>query len=67
MNFYIDAEELIPPYMTEARVNMMSMLCIMDKNYAANKVTTRSQASILLFCNKELVIWNSKRQNGVEV
>ena len=53
--------------MPEARGNVMSTYFFVDENYAADKVTMRSQIGILLFFNKTPVIWHSKRQNGVEV
>ena len=38
----------------------------MDENHDVDKVTTRSQTGIILFCNKEPVICHSKRHNSVE-
>ena len=37
------------------------------QTYASDKLTRKTQTDILLFCNKAPVIWNNKRQNGVEV
>jgi hypothetical protein len=37
-----------------------------DASHAANRVTRRSHTGILVYCNKALVTWYSKRQNTVE-
>ena len=37
-----------------------------DANHAGDKTSRRSMTGILIFCNISPIIWNSKRQNGVE-
>ena len=37
-----------------------------DANHAEEKTTRRSITRILLFCNRALIIWHSKRHNDVE-
>ena len=41
VDFYIDAEESIPPDIPEPRGNVMSMHYFVDANHAAEKVTRR--------------------------
>ena len=40
--------------------------CFVDANHPGDKTTRRFMTGILIFCNRALVIWHSKRQNGVE-
>ena len=44
----------------------MSTHCFADANHAGDKTTRRSVTGILKFCNRALIVWHSKRQNGVE-
>ena len=52
--------------MPEARGNVVSTHCFVDADHAGNKVTRRSQSGILLFVNRAVILWYSKRQNTVE-
>ena len=40
--------------------------CFVDANHAGDKTTRISMTGILIFCNRAPIIWNSKRQDGVE-
>ena len=40
--------------------------CFVDANHAGDKATRRQMNGILIFCNREPIIWNAKIQNGVE-
>ena len=42
------------------------MHCFVDSDHADNTVTRRSQTGLLLFANRALIVWYSKRQNTVE-
>ena len=44
----------------------MSKHCFVDANHAGDKTTRRTMIGILIFCNRESIIWHSKQQNGVE-
>ena len=40
--------------------------CFVDAKHAGDNTTRRSMTGILMFFNQALVIWYSKRKNGVE-
>ena len=65
-DFYPDACEPIPLDMPILRGKSVLTHCFVDANHAGDKTTIRSMTGILMFCNRSPVIWNSKRQNGVE-
>jgi len=65
-DFYRGAKESIPGDMPEPRGNVVTTHCFVDADHAGNKVTRRSQSGILLFVNRAVVQWYSKRQNTVE-
>ena len=52
--------------MTPPRGNGVTTYCFEDADLAGNKVTRRSQTGILIFVNRDPIIWHSKRQNTVE-
>ena len=53
--------------MPAPRGQTFSTHCFVDSDHAANTVTRRSQAGLLLFGNRAPVTWFSKRQNTVEM
>ena len=65
---YRDAQEELPPdhMMPEPRGRPISTTAFVDASHAANKVTRRSHTGFVIFCNRALIIWYSKRQNTVE-
>ena len=65
-DFYRDAKEPVPGDIPAPRGQMVSTHCFVDSDHAANTVTRRSQTGLLLFVNRALVTWFSKRQNTVE-
>ena len=65
-DFYKDAIEYIPLDMPETRGLSMWTHCFVDANHASDKTTRRSMTGILIFYNREPIIWNSKQQNRVE-
>ena len=44
----------------------MSTHCFVDADLAGKLISRRSQTGVLIFCNRDPVIWYSKRQNSVE-
>jgi hypothetical protein len=42
------------------------MTCFVDADYAGDLVTRRSRTGVLIFLNRSLILWYSKRQNSVE-
>ena len=65
-DFYQDAEEAVPGDMPLPRGESVSMHCFVDSDHAGNTVTRRSQTGLLLFVNRALIVWYSKRQNTVK-
>jgi hypothetical protein len=66
MDFYKYATDPISPKMPEPPGRAMTVHCFVDPDHAGDKVTHRSQTSILIFCNRAPVIAYSKRQNSVK-
>ena len=64
--FYRDAKEAILGNMPPTRGNGVTMHCFENADLAGNTVTRRSQTGILIFINRDPIIWHSKRQNTVE-
>ena len=65
-DFYRDAKEQVPNDMPPPRGSAVSTHCFVDVDHASNTVTQRSQTEILIFLNRALIVWYSKRQNTVE-
>ena len=64
--FYRNSKEAIPDYMPKPRGKIMTTHCFVDVNHAAEKVTRRSQTEILIFCNRDPILWFRKKLNSVE-
>jgi hypothetical protein len=58
--------EAIPPNMPQPRGNSVKMTAFVAADHASNLATRRSHTGILIFLNKSLIVWFSKRQNTVE-
>ena len=56
----------IPLDIPRPRCKYVSTHCFVDTNHAGDNTTRRSMLGILIFCNRDPIIWHSKRQNGVE-
>ena len=65
-DFYPDAKEEIPFDAPEPRGKAVQTLKFCDSDHAGDKVTQRSRTGILLYVNRALVNWFSKKQNSVE-
>ena len=65
-DFYGDIKEAVPPNAPEARGNSVTMSCFVDADHAGNRLTRRSHTGILVFLNRALITWYSRRQNTVE-
>ena len=50
-------DPLVPP---------VQITCFLDKYHAGDQLTRRSYSGILIYINRALIIWYSKRQNTVE-
>ena len=63
---YHDEREEIPENVPDIRGKEVQLNIYVDSDHAGNKVTRRSQTGILIFLNKDLIVFDSKRQNTVE-
>ena len=66
MEFYPEAEEMIPPDMLKPLGTMGTITCYVDADHARDKVTSRSGTGILLCVNNTPLIWYTKCQKTVE-
>jgi hypothetical protein len=64
--YYPDAAEAVPPNMPEPRGKSVTVTCFVAADHAGCPVTRRSQTGILVFVQRSLIRWYSKRQNTVE-
>eukprot|EP00957_Ditylum_brightwellii_P024788 1873245-Ditylum_brightwellii.AAC.1 len=64
--FYPDTKEEIPLDIPEPRVKEVQINCFVDADHALDCVTRRSQTGIMIYCNRTLIIWYSRRQNTVK-
>jgi len=65
-DFYCNVKEVLPPNAPSPRGNPVQMNCFVDADHAGNRITRRSQTSILIFLNRAPILWYSKAQNIVE-
>jgi len=65
-DFYGDVQEAIPPNALEPRGNYVHVSTFVDAAHAGNLATHCSHTGVLIFVNKALITWYSKRQNTVE-
>ena len=64
--FYLGADEVIPPNMPEAQGKSLTMTCFVDADHAGCWVMHRLHNGILILLNKAPIMWYLKRQNMVE-
>jgi hypothetical protein len=65
-DFYRGVKEAIPRDAPKPCGNVVSTHCFVDADHAGNRITHHLQTGILIFINRALIIWYSKRQNTVE-
>ena len=65
-DFYRDAQEAIPDDASKPRGKLMTTHLFVDANHASDKVTSRYQTGIFIFCNRALIMRFSKRQKSVK-
>ena len=66
-DFNPDACEPIPLDILIPRGKSLSTHCFVDANHIGDKITRIFMTGIIIFCNRALIIWYSKRQNGVQM
>jgi hypothetical protein len=64
--FYRYAEEQRSSVEPPPRGKSVSTHCFVNADHAGHKLTRRSHTGILLFVNRDPIVWYSKRQNSVE-
>ena len=63
---YAEAEDMLPHDMPPPKGKSVDINVFVDADHAGNKVTRRSHAGIVIYCNLAPIMWFSKRQNTVE-
>ena len=63
---HIDGEEFIPSNATEPQGFSFIINAQVNVNHAGDTVTRRSSTGFLVYVNRALICWNSKKQNSVE-
>ena len=64
--YYPGANEALPTDMHVARGHSVVMSCFVNPDHAGCRVTRRSHKGVIIFVNRALILWFSKRQNTVE-
>ena len=59
--YYLDAEEKIPPNSPKPRGKAIQINCFVDADHAGNLTTRQSHTGILIFLNMAPISWYSKR------
>ena len=54
------------PWICQDQEVSLCQIIFLDANHAGAKTTRRSMTEILICCNIALIIWHSKRKNGVK-
>jgi len=65
-DFYPDVKEELPPSMPEPLGKSVQTICFVDADHAGDRVSRRSRTGYLIFLNRALIDWFSKKQNSVE-
>jgi hypothetical protein len=65
-DFYPDVKEELPPMMPEPLGKSVQTICFVDADHAGDRVSSRSRTGFLIFLNRALIDWYSKKQNTVE-
>ena len=63
---HIEGEESIPPNAPELRGFGFIINAQVDADHAGDMVPRRSRTGFLVYVNRALVYWHSKKQNSVE-
>ena len=63
---YPDAEDELPPNMPDPLGPLVQITCFLGVDHAGDHVTRPSYSGILIYINRALIRWYSKRQNTLE-
>jgi hypothetical protein len=64
--FYPNVIEDVPPNETELRGKAVQMIAFVDSDHAGDLLTRHSRTRVLVYLNRALIVWHSKKQNSVE-
>eukprot|EP00546_Thalassionema_frauenfeldii_P003040 CAMPEP_0178938862 /NCGR_PEP_ID=MMETSP0786-20121207/26565_1 /TAXON_ID=186022 /ORGANISM="Thalassionema frauenfeldii, Strain CCMP 1798" /LENGTH=311 /DNA_ID=CAMNT_0020617625 /DNA_START=899 /DNA_END=1834 /DNA_ORIENTATION=- len=64
--YYRDAKEIMPHCMPEPRGRPVITTAYLDASFGSNKVTRRSHTGFIIFVNRALIKWYSKKQPTIE-
>ena len=64
--FYIDAEEAIPPNAIKPRGKVVDLRMMVNSDHIGTKATRRSCSSFMIFINMALIQWLSKKRTTIE-
>lgn len=65
-SFYPDAKEQIPADAPLPRGKPVQTTCFVDSDHAGDTITRRSRSGVLIYLNRSLTVWMSRKQNSVE-
>jgi hypothetical protein len=65
-DFYPDVKEELPPLMLEPLGKTVQTICFVDADHAGDRESCRLRTGYLIFLNRALIDWFSKKQNSVE-
>lgn len=65
-DFYRDAKEIIPPDCPKPLGKPVQITCFVDSDLAGDHVTRRSRTGVLIYLNRSLTLWYSKKQTSIE-
>jgi hypothetical protein len=65
-DFYREAKEEIPSDCPEPLGKPVQITCFVDADLAGDHVTRRSRTGVLIYLNRSLTVWYSKKQTSIE-
>ena len=65
-DFYRDAQPMVPPDCPKPLGKVVQITCFVDADMAGDHVTRRSRTGVLIYLNRSLTIWYSKKQGSIE-
>lgn len=67
LEHYRGAREDLPIMMPKPRGKSVAITAYVDASHAGNKATRQSHTGVMLFVNRALVMWHSKKQYSIEL
>lgn len=65
-DFYRDAKPMIPTDCPKPLGKPVQITCFVDADMAGDHVTRRSRTGVLIYLNRSLTVWHSKKQTSIE-